>query len=336
MISRRQFLRSTGAAAGLGLLPRALWAAPASLTPATLQIGWIWNVEYAGEQIALQKGYYAASGLNLNVRPGGPQVDEMVLLMARKVNAAITDVMVAAQAYQHGAKIKIIGASFQKAAFGIVSLPQKPIHTPQDLVGKKIGVPTKQTWALKFLCLANHIDPASVTMLPVSYDPAPLVNHEVDGFLSFVTNEPLQLAEQGIATVSMVFADFGLADFTGCLTVREDALKDPAQRSILAGMLHGGIRGWQDAVENPELAAKMMVARWGSQYALNEPFQIKAMKAEIPFIVTPESQKNGLLTMSAESIAANVATLSRVGVAINPGLFDTTLIEEVKGGKVRL
>jgi ABC-type nitrate/sulfonate/bicarbonate transport system substrate-binding protein len=336
MMTRRDWLKGMSAAAAWGLTQPGLRAGGPTPDSAMLQLGWIWNVEYAGELVAQEKGYYTSEGLNLDIHPGGPQVDEMVMLMARKAIVMVGDVMTAGQARNHGAKIKLIGATFQKSPFSITSLPENPIRTPQDLPGKKIGVAAKQAWSLKFLCEANKIDPHSFTVLPVEYDPAPLVNHEVDGFVSFATNQPIQLNLRGIATVSMLFADFGLSEFTDTLTVREDALNDPGQRSIIAKILKGTIRGWQDAVDQPEAAAKLVIARFGDRYQLTESAQLKTLLAQIPFISTPESQKNGLLTMSEQQIAANIETLNRVGVPISRDLFDTTLIQEVTGGRPRI
>ncbi len=331
ILTRRDWLRQAGAAAALALLKPGLRAqsAPAPLVDAVLQLGWIWNVEYAGELVGLVKGYYQAAGVNLEIRPGGPQMDTVVMLMARKAMMAVEDVMLPGQAVNHGARLKIIASTFQRSPFAVISLPAKPIHTPQDMVGKRIGVPTNQAWALKSLCLANQIPPASVQIVPVGYDPAPLVNQQVDGFLAFVTNEPVQLAHQGIETVAMVFADFGLSEFTDTLVVREDDLKDAAKRDTLKKILQGTIRGWQDAITQPDAAAKMMMDRNGSQYALNEDVQTRTLKAEIPFVSTPVSQKQGLMTMTEESIAANIETLGRVGVVIRRSLFDTTLLEEL-------
>ena len=336
MLTRRDWLRRVGIATACGLIKPSLWAQGAPLADVAMQLGWIWNVEYAGELVGLAKGYYQAEGLNLNIRPGGPQLDVMVMLMTRKAMVSISDVMTSGQAVNHGAKVKIVGSTFQRNPFAIISLPGKPIHTPQDLVGKKIGVPTNQVWALKSLCVANNIQLQSVNIVPVGYDPAPLVNQQVDGYLAFLTNEPIQLAHVGIATVTMAFADFGLAEFSDTVTVREDALEDPAQRAMLKKIVRGTIRGWQDAIAQPEAAAKLMMDRNGAQYSLNEDVQMKALKAEIPLISTPESQKNGLLSMSEETIAANIETFGRVGVTIRRSLFDTTLIQEIMGGHATL
>jgi ABC-type nitrate/sulfonate/bicarbonate transport system substrate-binding protein len=336
MITRRDWLRGMGATAALALARPGLRAQTAAGTPATMQLGWIWNVEYAGELMAEVNGHYAAEGLDLDLRPGGPQVDETVMVMARKAIVTASDVMTAGQATNHGAHLKLIAATFQRVAFSITSLPDKPIRTPHDLPGKKIGAATKQLWALKFLCAANKIDPASLTLLPVGFDPAPLVNRQVDGFLSFVTNQPVQLAAQGIETVSMVFADYGLSEFSDNLAVRADTLADPAQRALVVKILRGTIRGWQDAIAKPEAAAQAMVARYGAQYGLNEAVQLATMRAQMPFLTSAETAKNGLLSMSEETIAANIAMMAAVGVPIRRDLFDTTLLQEIFQGRAQV
>ena len=335
-MNRRVFLKRAGATAALGLLRIPAHAQDASPPPLVMQLGWIWDVEFAGQIVAQEKGYYKAEGINLEIHPGGPQVDDMVMLMARKAVMSITDVMTAGQAASHGAKVKIIGSVLQKVPFSITSLPDQPIRTPKDMVGKKIGVPSKEAWTIKFLCETNHVDLHSVTILPAGYDPAPLVNHQVDGFMSFVTKQPVQLAQKGIPSVSMLMADFGLNEFSDCLAVREESLQDPVQRAALKKILRATIRGWQDAVDDPAQAAKAVTTHSGAQYGLDEAVQTKSLQGEIPLVATAEAQKNGLLTMSEGSIAANIETMGRVGLTIKRDLFDTTLIQEVMDGRARL
>ena len=337
MITRRNWIKQAAATTALGLLRVPCVQAQGSVQPAlVMQLGWIWDVEFAGQIVAQENGYYKEEGLNLEIRPGGPQVDDMVLLMARKAIVAITDVMTTGQAVSHGAKTKIIGSILQKVPFSITSLPDRPIRTPKDMVGKKIGVPSKQIWAIKFLCDTNHVDFHSITVLPTGYDPAPLVNRQVDGFLSFVTKQPVQLEQKGIPTVSLLMADFGFNEFSDCLVVRADSLQDPAQRAALKNILRATIRGWQDAVDDPAKAAKTVTTNFGAQYSLNEAVQTKSLVGQIPLVATEESQKSGLLTMSEAAIAANIETMGRVGLTIKRDLFDTTLIQEVMNGRSRL
>ena len=86
---------------------------------------------------------------------------------------------------------------------GVIHTPHGDIATPADLVGKKIGVQAGGNEILfKALLAANDIDEKDVTIVPVEYDPAPLVNKEVDGFVAYLTNEAILVASQGIETNS--------------------------------------------------------------------------------------------------------------------------------------
>jgi ABC-type nitrate/sulfonate/bicarbonate transport system substrate-binding protein len=197
------------------------------------------------------------------------------------------------------------------------------------MVGKKIGAALKQVWALKFVCEVNNVDFNSLTILPISYDPAPLMNHQIDAMLGFATNEPVQMEERGVKSHSMLLCDFGFKELTSTLTVRADALADPVQRKVIKAILAGTMRGWDDAVAEPEVTAKLVTARFGAQYALSESSQLTTLNAQIPFIATPEAKKNGLLTMSDADIAGTIETMTRVGVPIARDAFDTSLIDEI-------
>ena len=78
-----------------------------------------------------------------------------------------------------------IGAQYQKNPFAIMTLASKPIKTPQDMIGKKIGVQaTNNAVWLSFL-KANNIDPGKVDKVVVQFDPSPLASGTVDGWFSF-------------------------------------------------------------------------------------------------------------------------------------------------------
>ena len=74
-LSRRHFLASAGGGLAALSLPRLALphlVAAQEMTKASLQMGWIANVENAGEFVAAEKGYYTAEGLDMTLEPGGP------------------------------------------------------------------------------------------------------------------------------------------------------------------------------------------------------------------------------------------------------------------------
>ncbi len=57
-------------AAGLGLMANLAHAAD----DLTLQLKWVTQAQFAGYYVALENGYYADEGLNVVIKPGGPDI----------------------------------------------------------------------------------------------------------------------------------------------------------------------------------------------------------------------------------------------------------------------
>ena len=77
----------------------------------------------------------------------------------------------------------------------------------------------------------NNIAPSSVTKVVVQNDPTPLVNGEVDGFLSFVDNQPITLELKGYSPVIMMLDDFGFTLYQQLYAVTADSLQNRTDRS---------------------------------------------------------------------------------------------------------
>lgn len=327
-----------GAGGGVAALTLSRFATPGfvraqDLTKATLQMGWIANVENAGEFLAAEKGYYTAEGLDMTLEPGGPAVSVEPLVVSGKALIGLSQPDVVARARQNGAKLKVIAATFQRNPAAVMSLASAPITTPQELVGKKLGIQQSGVPIYDAFFKSIDIDPKSITYVPVQFDPAPLVNGEVDAFVSFQTNQPIQLKTQGIDTVTFLPADFGFNLYADAFEASEDSLADPEKRATLVKILRATIKGWQDAIADPAGAAKLVVDKYGKSLNLPLDAQTLTMEAQIPLIQTDEAKTNGLLTMSETGIAQNIETLKNTGIETTAEeIFDTSLIAEATAG----
>ena len=211
-LDRRQFLqRSAFTAAGVAVAGSGLstvWSGLSSVgagaaTPdyGTLdfQLSWIKNVEFAGSYIADTNGYYKKQGFTgVNLMSGGPTVQQDAVVQSGKAFACISAPDITSSAINNGADLKIIGAQYQKNPFCVMSLKKSPIKTPEDMIGKKIGVQAINEAVWNAFLKANDIDPSKIDKVPVQFDPTPLAHGEVDGWFSFVTNEPNLLKVQGV------------------------------------------------------------------------------------------------------------------------------------------
>jgi ABC-type nitrate/sulfonate/bicarbonate transport system substrate-binding protein len=330
-ISRRVFIAGSTAFAG-GLALSRFGSASAALqgTEATLQMGWIANVENAGEFVAAEKGYYTDAGVDLELVPGGPGISVEPLVVAGTALIGLSQPDNVARAREQGAKLKVVATTFQRNPAAVMSLASNPIPTPQDLVGKKLGIQQSGVPIYDAFFASIDIDPKSIEYVPVQFDPAPLVSGEVDAFVSFQTNQPIQLAMQGIETVTFLLADYGFNLFTDSFIVSEDSLADEDKRTTIVKILDATFRGWRDAIADPEMAAQLVVEKYGQSLNLELEPQILTLKEQIPLIVTDETQANGLGTMSDAAIQTNIETLARSGIeATAEEIFDASLLAEI-------
>jgi ABC-type nitrate/sulfonate/bicarbonate transport system substrate-binding protein len=296
-----------------------------------VQLSWIKNSEFAGEFFAVENGYYTDAGFASVNLVAGPAATEAEVLSGNALVGIANPISTAPIILGENAPLKIIGTTYQKNPFTILSLKDGGnIATIQDLIGKRIGVQAGPNETLfDALLKANGIDASKVTKVPVQYDPAPLVNGEVDGFLAYVTNESFVVADQGYEVTNLLFADNGLPFVTESFVVTQDSIDN--NRAALKAFLKATILGWKDSIADPNGGADLALNVYGADLGLNADKEYYQSKTQNEILVqTDETAANGLFTISVAMIAQNLATLKAAGYTITADqLFDMSLLKEV-------
>lgn len=340
-LDRRSFLRYSlmagGAAGALGVggLLSACSSGDSSSSGASsmnpkVQLSWQKNIEFAGEYWALEKGYFKDAGVGTPelITGGGAGTGVETGLTSNKVWIGMTAPQLTAPVILKGAKLKTVAATFQKNPFCIVSSAKSPILTPQEMKGKKIGVQASNENVFKALLVANGLKESDVQKITVQYDPTPLTKGEVDGWVAYVTNEPITLAESGFENKNFLFADFNLPLVAETLVVRQETID--SERDKLKAFLKADIQGWYDAVADPAGSARLAVTKYGKDLGLDEAEQVKEATAQNGLVVSADTKANGLLTMTDQLIAENIEALAKAGYKLTADqIFDMSLIKEV-------
>ena len=296
-----------------------------------VQLSWIKNSEFAGEFYAVENGYYTDAGFSSVNLVAGPAATEAEVLSGNALVGIANPISTAPIILGENAPLKIIGTTYQKNPFTILSLKNGAnIATIEDLIGKRIGVQAGPNETLfDALLKANGIDASKVTKVPVQYDPAPLVNGEVDGFLAYVTNESFVVADQGYEVTNLLFADNGLPFVTESFVVTQDSIDN--NRAALKAFLKATILGWKDAIADSKGGADLALTIYGKDLGLNAEKEYYQSETQNEILVqTDETAANGLFTISDAMIAQNLATLKAAGYTITADqLFDMSLLKEV-------
>ena len=348
--SRRTFLRAAGGTAlGLAALAAcgtsagsgsgssatpaggASSAAAGSLGSLSLQFSWIKNIEFAGEYFADSKGYYKDAGFSKVDLVTGPVDSADALVAAGTIDVGLSSPdSTARYIVEQSAPLKIVASTFQKNPFCILSLEEgKPIRTVADLAGKTLGIQQGTNQAIfAGFCKANNVDVSTFKTVVVQYEPTPLTEKKVDGFMAYTTNEPFLVKAEGFTPVTLPFADNGLPLTAETFCVLQDTLdKD---RAKIKAFLKAEIQGWNDAVADPEGGAKLAVDTYGKGLKLKLAGQLEQLKAQNQLIVTADTRKNGLFTLTDDLIAGIIKAIGSVGVTITSDqLFDLSLLKEI-------
>ncbi|MEV4565801.1 ABC transporter substrate-binding protein [Nonomuraea sp. NPDC049419] len=336
---RRAFLRTTGLAGlalGLAACGDNGTATPGSSSggdgfgAVKLQLSWKKNVEFAGEYFADTNGYYKAAGFTQVelLSGGGSGTSVESGLATGRCWAGLSAPTITAPAILQGAPLKIVGATFQKNPFAIISLSKNPIKEAKDLAGKRIGVQDSNELVWNALLKANGLDDSSVTRVPFQSDPSMLTSGQLDGYVGFVTSGPVNLRLQGHDPEYLLLADAGLPLVAETFTVTQETIDN--ERDKLKAFLTAEIKGWKDAVADPAKSAELAATVYGKDQNLDVKEQTEEAKMQNDLVVTPDAKKNGLFTMTPELIEENISSLAKAGLTIKAEqLFDLSILDEI-------
>lgn len=305
-------------------------AAAASFGTLDYRLSWVKNVEFAGAYIADTKGYYKAAGFDkVNLIAGGPTATPMEAdIQTGKALIAVSSPDITGAAVLKGADIKIIGAGYQKNPFAVMSNASAPINTPQDMIGKKIGVQAANESVWAAFLKANGLEKANIKKVPVQFDPLPLTQGVVDGWFSFITNEPNDLRSKGFKVTTFLLADFKYPLVSEVYITKSSTIAN--KRDLLKAFLVAEIKGWKDAIADPALGATLAANTYGKGNGLTVAEQTLEANDQNKLVLTPETQKNGLFTVTDALLAENIATLKFAGVDLTADkLFDLSVLGDV-------
>ena len=122
--------------------------------------------------------------------------------------------------------------------------------------------------------------------------------------------------------MTMLFADYGYAVHSQTYIVTEDSLA--TRRDHVMGLLKGEILGWQDYKSDTDAATQLTLDRFPDA-DLNPEAQRLQASEQLKLMFSEDTDSNGFLWFTDESVQANIATLGELGVEVTADLWDRSL-----------
>lgn len=295
-------------------------------------LSWIKTAEFGGLYFAEDNGYYEDAGFDsVNLVAGGPSATPSATQIATGEGLVglsnPIDIGSLIDAEGEDAPIKVIGSVFQRNAFSIFTLGDNPATEPEDLEGMSIGVAPNNEGVFYAFLEVNGIDEDDVEVVSVQGDAQPLINGEVDAYIGYATNQALSVELEGYDVEHLMFADHGLPFAAGSIIATEETIEEEPE--ALKAFLEASVRGWHEALEDPEETATITVEDQGADQGLDYDHQLLTAERQAELIVSEDTEENGLLTMTDQLQADTLEAIEVVGYDVPEDLFDLSLLEEV-------
>lgn len=251
-----------------GVMALGLWSGAAQAADdLTLQLKWVTQAQFAGYYVALEKGFYEDADLNVTIKPGGPDIAPVQVLLGGGADVMVDWLPSALAAREAGAPIVNIAQPFKSSGLMLVCLEENGIMTPADFPGHTLGtwffgneLPL-YSWMSK-LGYATDGSEGGVTIQKINFNVDPLLQKQVDCATAMTYNEYWQVIDAGLTPDDLVvfkYEDEGISTLEDGLYTTEENLADPEMVDKLTRFVKASMMGWKWAEENADEAADIVL-----------------------------------------------------------------------------
>ncbi len=272
-----------GAVAAAALL--ALWTGAAQAADElTLQLKWVTQAQFAGYFVAKDKGFYDEVGLDVTIKPGGPDINPSQVIAGGGADVVVDWMPSALATREKGVPLVNIAQVFQKSGMMLTCRNDSGVTSPDKFAGKTLGVwfggneYPFLNWMNK-LGLKTDGSEGGVNVLKQGFNVDPLLQKQADCISTMTYNEYWQVIDAGMKPDQLTtfkYEDQGVATLEDGLYTLESTLEDPAKVELLAKFVKASMKGWDYAVANPDEAA-MIVLENDETGAQTEKHQVRMM-----------------------------------------------------------
>lgn len=302
---RRRFLGGMAGGAALVSVGR---SARAQSTELLVQYDWLMSNGQIGDVVAQTNGYFAEYGLDVTFMPGGPNSATVPAVTSGQAQLGqFSDSGQGLLAASAGAPIKMFAAGFRQSPFAYFSLPDKPIASVQDMVGKRIGTQPTARFVLDALIAKEGIDPESIEVVTVGWDMGPLANGQVDSITAWVTNTAA-LSILGPDRLALMQWDAGLPSYANVYFATEEELASNSE--AIANFLRAVAKGWAWMHDHPAESVDILVDAYPE---LDRAVEHETVAKIVELSFDAATREHGWGSFDPQVVADQIATYDAIG-----------------------
>ncbi len=215
-----------------------------------LQLKWVTQAQFAGYYVAKDKGFYRQAGLDVTIKPGGPEINPSQVIAAGGADAIVDWMPSALATRERGVPLVNVAQIFQRSGMMLTCRRESGITSPAELRGRALGV-----WfagnEYPFLAWMDKLGYGTtggrdgVTVIRQGFNVNLLLSKRADCISTMTYNEYWMLVEAGMKPLQLInfkYEDEGVATLEDGLYALDPAIADARGGDKLARLVKASLR----------------------------------------------------------------------------------------------
>jgi NitT/TauT family transport system substrate-binding protein len=287
--------------------------APVKLDKVSFGTNWVAEAEHGGFFQAVADGTYKSYGLDVTIVPGGPNINNRILLASGKLDFFMSaNSLQSFDAVANNVPVVAVAAMFQKDPQVFLAHPESKVARLEDLKPLTLFV-SKEGMTTYFQWLKSEYGFSEANVKPYTFNAQPFLADKRSAMQGYATSEPFAIEKQaGLKPTVILLADYGFNTYSTLIETRRDLADDKpdlVQRFVDASIigwynyLYGDNRPGNDLIKkmNPEMTDDLL------------SYSVAKMK-EYGIVDSGDTLKDGIGAMSDARMASFFDKMVRAGV----------------------
>src|SRR5262245_15602790 len=221
---------------------------------------WLAEGEYGGFYQALADGTYKKYGLDVTIVPGGPNVNNRILLPVGKLDFYMSaNTLQGFDAVEQNIPTIAVAAMFQKDPQVLMAHPDQGIESFIDLKKLTLFI-SREGVASYFQWLKAEFGFSEAKVKPYTSNAQPFLADKRSAMQGYVTSEPYAIEQQaGFKPKIFLIADQGFSSYSTLIETRRDLVEKRPE--LVQRFVDASIIGWMNYLYGDNAAANALIKR---------------------------------------------------------------------------
>ncbi len=274
---------------------------------------WVAEGEHGGFFQAVADGTYKSYGLDVTIVPGGPNINNRILLASGKLDFFMSaNTLQSFDAVANNVPVVAVAAIFQKDPQVFLAHPEANVSKLEDLKSLTLFV-SKEGIASYFQWLKSEYGFNEANVKPYTFNAQPFIADIKSAMQGYVTSEPFTVEKQaGFKPTVILLADYGLDSYSTLIETRRDLAENKAD--LVQRFVDASIIGWYNYLYGDNRPGNEMIKKLNPEMTDDLLAASVAKMKEYGIVDSGDARKDGIGAMSDARMASFFDKMVHAGV----------------------